>query len=591
MFCLIFGLPVRGSRCQDGATAAQIGKWIEQLSDEQFLVRDQARSNLREAGATAYDQLYQARETKDLEARLTIRELLSVIQVHWIRESDTPAVVNMMLGFQQRKPEERLAIIDRLSWFPSGESWPALYRIVVYDSSSLVRDHAAARFLEMLFEKDAGPDAKLKMEIEKRLFLKFASLELLMDSNAGWAEKVIGLAVSLSGGSGSILRFDKYGLAIKLQQQELQTLVAGKNATGKIDPRLIFARLTANRTLYRQLPEARKELCRELDQIGIRLATLAAEESCWRLLLETLCNNRRKEAVEGAEENWEKLVAKDPVIGFLLADFFWREGRLAESRESIARAEESVRKNGLDEELFAEELLERKLIQAATLYLQTLRKRMPLSVSLELLLAELEWRQGNLKKVVALASEVMKQTGSAGDFARCAGLLAAVAREEGRPQDAYRWLSEGLKKEPLSTGLLIQIHTLADSLPDFDRQAFERKVAIARGAYLDRFQEGSRLIQSEIPAEENLGRVRMARAACSTARLLSRLDLDQQKALSMARIAVKLEPRNPDYLAALAYCEFRQGQPKRAVRLQRRAIFVSPGNPELESDLQRYQAE
>ena len=106
MFCLIFGLPVRGSRCQDGATAAQIGKWIEQLSDEQFLVRDQARFNLREAGATAYDQLYQARETKDLEARLTIRELLSVIQVHWIRESDTPAVVNMMLGFQQRKPEE-----------------------------------------------------------------------------------------------------------------------------------------------------------------------------------------------------------------------------------------------------------------------------------------------------------------------------------------------------------------------------------------------------------------------------------------------------------------------------------------------------
>ena len=226
MFCLIFGLPVRGSRCQDGATAAQIGIWIEQLSDDQFLVRDQARSNLREAGATAYDQLYQARETKDLEARLTIRELLSVIQVHWIRESDTPAVVNMMLGFQQRKPEERLAIIDRLSWFPSGESWPALYRIVVYDSSSLVRGHAAARFLEMLFEKDAGPDAKLKMEIEKRFFRKFASLELLMDSNDGWAEKVIGLAVSLSGGSGSILRFDKYGLAIKLQQQELQTLVA-----------------------------------------------------------------------------------------------------------------------------------------------------------------------------------------------------------------------------------------------------------------------------------------------------------------------------------------------------------------------------
>ena len=81
----------------------KIKRWIVQLESPSFLIREQAKTMLRKAGPTAYSQLFRARNSSDLEVRLTIEQLISEIKIQWIGKGDSQQVIDLMLEFSDKR--------------------------------------------------------------------------------------------------------------------------------------------------------------------------------------------------------------------------------------------------------------------------------------------------------------------------------------------------------------------------------------------------------------------------------------------------------------------------------------------------------
>ena len=561
----------------------KIKTWISQLSDSDFLVRDSARSNLMKAGGEAFDQLYRARNINDLEARFTIGEILSVIKVHWISGTDSPVVVDLMLDFQQRKVNDRVAVVDRLSWLSAGESLPAIYRIMLFDRSNRVSDHAAARLLEMVFLRDAGPDPRLIAVYKEAASRRFKSLDQLLASDSKWGEKMVATCFAMAyGGQGSLVPFDDFQKPIGIQEKSSQKI----SAAGPPDVKSVDSRLIANRVIYRLLPLDQDEMLVRLDRVGMALVNQTTDTGNLLMLLESLLENRRLKSISKLYEQLGKVIQGKPAAGFLVAEAFRLAGDQARARQITQDALRVVSKNEDGLEFFIDELIDLGLTYWAADLIRTRVAEETLSVETGTLLAKLELQQMHLGEAERTAKLVLKIAGP--DESKTLVVLADIAKAKGTKTEEMRWLQAALKRDPLSPSILVRVHLLSKKTQNFDRDDFRKKVEIAQGAYLDTFREGTELVQSGLPAEENLGKVKMGEAANSLAWLLSNLEQDLPQALEKARLAVDLEPRNPVFLDTLAFCEFKHGNRKLAIQLQRRAVFADQQNREFKLRLEQY---
>lgn len=573
------------------ADQQQIKLWISQLADPSFLVRKHAKSELVRAGAAAYDQLFRAQGIDDLEARLTINELLSLIQIHWIQPGDSPVVVDLMLDFQLRPIPERLAVIDRLSWLSSRDSWQSIYQIVIYDKSPTVSDYAAARLMEMVFLRDAGPTDRLASGFAERQSERFRSLQHLLKSDSRWGEKLIAICFAIATKEDRIVnQSDWVESALQLQQGE----IAGtENAPDQL--RYIESRLIANRVLYQRLSKQASSSTNDvatklqrLDQISIALALPAEDISVTHLLLDSLLENRRYGNAQKLASQFTPVIQQDALAGVMVAECFRQNQQLEQGQRLASQSFSRVPADAGELELFVQELRDRGLNDWASQLLLDRQARGQLPDKLMLLSAEVELALGRTKQAKQVVQRVIGQ--SPVDALQFRGhlLLAKAASLMNDSTTELHHLESALKLEPLSVSTLVRMGHLSEKLDGFDLASFRQKVEIAQGAYLDQLRRGTELMNSDLPAEENLGRVRTGRAAYSLAWLLSQLDLDLDEAQKMAKTAVKLEPRNPQYLDALAFCEFRRGNRDLAVLIQRRAIFAAGDNAEFRARLQKY---
>ncbi|MEC9092532.1 MAG: hypothetical protein VX438_07500 [Planctomycetota bacterium] len=546
-------------------------------------MRERARLNLVKAGEGAYRQLYRAKNIKDLDARFTIGEILSLIKVQWTTKDDSPAVVDLMSDFQKAELNQRLATIDHLFWLSVDESWPAIYRIMIFDRAKLVSDHAATRLLEMIFLRDKGPDSALIVAHQEMFSKRFQSLDPLLSSKANWGEKVVALCFARASASQKLWMpsVDSSRL-IELQENSIRKIPDGDLEKMKF----IESRLRANRIIYQLLSPDQQELCSRLDRVGLTLVKDSMRSKNVSLLLATLQKNQRWTAIVNLFEQQKSVVQRTPALGFLFAEGFRLGGKTERAVQIFQNSLLEISNEQKGFEVLIDELLELGLSHWVSNLIRDRIGTKKVSIKAGTILARLELQQRHVDESARIAEWMLKLSDPV--ESRTLLVLADVAKARGNPVEEMRWLQAALKQEPLSPLILGRIYWLSKSLENFDSDKLQEQINIALGAYRDKFREGHLLRQSDLPAEQTLGKVKMGDAGNSLAWLLSNLERDLPQALARARFIVKLERNNPVFLSTLAFCEFKNNNRKLAIELQRRAVFAAPQQLELQFQLKNY---
>lgn len=102
-----------GAASAPHATAEQIARWIKQLGDDRFAVRENASKKLWQAGAAAESVLEKAVHSDDPEVVRRARELLD--KFRWGIYPDTPAdIVALIRAYQSSDGNARGQVVDKL---------------------------------------------------------------------------------------------------------------------------------------------------------------------------------------------------------------------------------------------------------------------------------------------------------------------------------------------------------------------------------------------------------------------------------------------------------------------------------------------
>ena len=125
-----------------GATPSQIARWVEQLGDDSFAVREAATKQLREVGAAAETALQAALKSTDVEVSRRAKTILE--QFRWGIYPDTPeAVVKLIRSYQSAAGSEKRDLVRKL--LTSGPfGCRALTKIARYEENPQVRKEVFA---------------------------------------------------------------------------------------------------------------------------------------------------------------------------------------------------------------------------------------------------------------------------------------------------------------------------------------------------------------------------------------------------------------------------------------------------------------
>src|SRR3954451_23301904 len=112
---LLVGLlgPAQAAAPPAGPHPPEIARWIEQLGDDDFEVRNVAEKKLRAAGARAEAALTRAADSPDAEVKRRARSIVADLKVGIY--PDTPEkVVELIRAYQAAARSEKLPVIQKL---------------------------------------------------------------------------------------------------------------------------------------------------------------------------------------------------------------------------------------------------------------------------------------------------------------------------------------------------------------------------------------------------------------------------------------------------------------------------------------------
>jgi tetratricopeptide (TPR) repeat protein len=130
-------------------SARRIERLIEQLGDDDYLVRQQAQEKLAEFGFQACDALAMASTHEDLEIASRAKYLLRLMQVEWTIPSDPREVKAILTDFGRLSVEERTKKIRALAALPDGMGVVALCRLARFEKSNALSKYAALEILKL----------------------------------------------------------------------------------------------------------------------------------------------------------------------------------------------------------------------------------------------------------------------------------------------------------------------------------------------------------------------------------------------------------------------------------------------------------
>ena len=144
----------------------QIEQLIQRLGSQQYAERQRAEAELRYQGAVAIEQLLEAQYDKSREISLAAQQILNSLTINWTRPNEHPIIEQILRGYDSLGSSNRLGKVDWLAKLEDGVGFPAVARIVRYESSDVNAKQAALSLIEIFDETQDDQVQSLNKAVE-----------------------------------------------------------------------------------------------------------------------------------------------------------------------------------------------------------------------------------------------------------------------------------------------------------------------------------------------------------------------------------------------------------------------------------------
>lgn len=165
---------------------------IAGLGSEEFAEREDARQAILDLGLPAFDGLFQAQNSDDVEIQFAAKSLLKGIQIPWAAQSDSDDAKLIMQDFGTQISTEKVTRIMRLKYLPPAEAVGVLSRIARYELDERISKRAALTIMQIKLGSADPHDfaARIKNAMDQSpravsLWLN-AYAQLIEGEMAGW---------------------------------------------------------------------------------------------------------------------------------------------------------------------------------------------------------------------------------------------------------------------------------------------------------------------------------------------------------------------------------------------------------------------
>lgn len=586
------------------SSSLQVQQWIEKLGDPSFAVRQKARNELQRMGLQAFDALHEAQNHVDSEIALTARHLVSSLLVSWSTESDPPAVKDALNEYGAQSESERQNRLDRLADLPQRQGLAALCRLARFETSLRLSREAALLVMRMpiLLDQQANErDAETINDVigdNDRLaanWLRAYANDLITSSYStnAWRELVQQLKRAFDEGTDTGISRNTVIEFVQVCATRANSMQHRDEAIGLfvdyldlIPPRTREVTDACSWAIDNQLHSIVLELKQRHAELfdkhpillyGAAEALLAADQpeaaeklASQAILVDPLPPSDSDEAKKLAPKMLEEIAQRHREVA-----------RELESRGLFRWAEREyqhiVERSSLESDIGA--IARSHLV---TLYENLERHEECLQV-LEPLLKRVKSDDLYSRRIATLLINTRKLEVI---DATQRGLLALKRQQF---SDARKYLSEALEHESTNADILIAMYRT-----EGDEQ-WKKLV-------LGKIQQLAKLFETEIKNRQNQSKQLflqmqsndyLANCMNQYAWLISNTEGDYKKALDYSLQSIELTSHDPEQIAAqldtCGRCYYAIEQYDDAIRMQKRAIKLSPHTPSMERQLKLFE--
>jgi tetratricopeptide (TPR) repeat protein len=562
---------------------ARISQLVAQLGSQQFAEREKAQAKLRQLGLDAFDALYAAQSSDDIEISMRARYLLQNLTIRWAHDDDPPAVRELLKGYEGKADDERYNLMEQLIGLGDNQGLGPLCRLVRFDTSNELSKRGALLVARRTEVHDAMEAARVAESI------------------------VAAVGISQRAGAKWLLTF-----AETVENPEA-TLDDWQEIVGQEEKAFQYASNESSTQIVRELLHWQAELlgrCGREDQaLAVILRSVELVGGSREDLLETVDWLITREAwpiVKELAERFPQRFDESPQLLYRLAESQRAAGNRELAEQTAERALEAdsespglhrVRGLWLQElGLFAwsereyrhviettppeaTENLEVRFLFSEMLH--DLQREQEAGEILKTALTVLEQDEG-LSKVVGRSASGVKS--------RMHYFFAEHFRMQGDPEQQLHHLQQGVEADPDDGDVLIALYRASQGNPE-QRKESVTLIESSAQKFLTRIEQYEQFI-NDAPKEEYRDQAKLGVAVFSNqyAWLVSNTVGDYQRALRASQRSLELRPETAGYLDTLGRCYYALGDFDKAIEAQSRAVALEPHTQQIRRQLEFFEA-
>jgi tetratricopeptide (TPR) repeat protein len=158
------------AKAKDATQQEQIDKYIQELGDKDYYVRQHAQNELSRMSFEAFDALTAATLNDDLEIASRAKYLLQLMRVEWTAKNDPEDVKKLLKDYERQPDETRLSRMRTLALMPQGKGILALCRLIRFEKSDMLSKNAVIELLQS--PSAAEPPKGARTETIRKIFEK-----------------------------------------------------------------------------------------------------------------------------------------------------------------------------------------------------------------------------------------------------------------------------------------------------------------------------------------------------------------------------------------------------------------------------------
>jgi tetratricopeptide (TPR) repeat protein len=566
-------------------SAETIAQLVDQLGSEQYAKREKAQAQLQKLGLDAFDALYEARESEDIEISMRARYLLQSLPIQWAHEDDPPRVRELLRGYDDKADDERQNLMEQLAVLPDRQGVPALCRLVRFESSNILSKRAALLIMQRADTPDDRAAGQLASSINDQIGPS-------QRDAARWLETYVRTLKNPEATLDDWQRIAK--------REEL----IFSNTPEKSDADLV-------RDLLRWQVELLERCGRDEETLAVILRTIDLVDGTRKQLIETvdwLVDRSAWTTVEEVAGRFPERFEESTLLLYRLAEAQQKSGRDTQSAETAARALEADPDSPQDHVEAALWLQERgHLDWSQREYAQVVQSTPPDTVDglrarflYSEMLHDLQ-RDREAADVLSPASEALDNneavrrlaalnTGRDAPSVRARMLYfrAEDFRRKGEIEKQVDHLRQAAAGDPTDADVLIAMYRAGDRDSALRKEAMKliETAADHFRSQIDRCEQGAAKTTDE--RQRAAWRMLLASANNQFAWLVSNTEGDYDEALRCSQRSLELRPDTAGYLDTLGRCYFAKGDLENAVSAQSKAVELEPYTAQIRRQLEMF---